>query len=77
MWGLARSLPATNVQVVSGYEQQPPPEDTYRVAFILCAPQRSDINADHIASLDLLREYWDEAFRQCTRGRRHSQSQLS
>jgi hypothetical protein len=77
MWGVARSLPATNVQVVSGYEQQPPPEDTYRMAFILCAPQRSDITDDDIASLDLLREYWDEAFRLCTRGRRHSQSQLS
>jgi len=76
MWGVARSLPATNVQVVSGYEQQPPPEDTYRMAFILCAPQRSDITADDIASLDLLREYWDEAFRLCTRGRRQSFSHL-
>jgi hypothetical protein len=76
MWGVARSLPATNVQVVSGYEQQPPPQDTYRMAFILCAPQRSDITADHIASLDLLREYWDEAFRLCTKGRRQSFSHL-
>lgn len=77
MWGVARSLPATNVQVVSGYEQQPPPQDTYRMAFILCAPQRSDITDDDIASLDLLRQYWDEAFRLCTRGRRQSFSQLS
>lgn len=77
MWGVARSLPATNVQVVSGYEQQSPPQGTYRVAFILCAPQSSDITIDHIASLDLLREYWDEAFRLCTRGRRQSFSHLS
>jgi hypothetical protein len=77
LWGLARSLPATAVEVVRGFEQQPPPDDTYRFAFVFCAPQRGDITADHIASLDLLREYWDVAFRLCTRGRRRSDSALS
>ena len=46
------------------------------MAFILCAPLSSDITIDQIASLDLLREYWYEAFRLCTRGRRQSLSQL-
>lgn len=79
IWGIERSLAASGAVVPQNVidDKQPSPhEDTYRVAFIITARQRSDIEDGMLARLDRVRRYWDEAFAKATEERRHSDSRL-
>lgn len=78
MWGKEKTARVTDVIVPQDNidQQPPPPDNTYKMAFIIVATQRSDITDDMIQRADIIRRYWDPAFEAATIERRHSNSVL-
>jgi hypothetical protein len=79
VWGVERSLAASTAEVPSNIvrDKQPaPPRNTYKVAFIIVAANRTDISDAVIERADVLRRYWDETFESATEDQRHSDSRL-
>jgi len=77
MWGTEHAVRMSDTTItVPPNKQQDPGNQTYRFAFILCAKSKNDIS-DDVASLDILRQYWDIAFRLATGNIRKSQSTLT
>lgn len=78
MWGRERSARVDDVVVPSAIQsrQTPPPGDTYKVAFIMVANQRSSVSSQQIETVDRIRRYFDEGFEETTLNRRHSDSTL-
>jgi hypothetical protein len=77
IWGRTRSLKATDVVIdKDDPKRKAPPRNTYKTAFIIAAPQRSDITDAMIESVDAVRRYWDPAFGAATGGLRRSDSTI-
>jgi hypothetical protein len=78
MWGKIRTANTNNVILSSASraKQTAPENNTYKIAFILVARQRSEISPVAIRRADILRRYWDEAFMVLTDRLRRSDSTL-
>jgi hypothetical protein len=57
-------------------KRKAPPRNTCKAAFIIAAPQRTDITDAMIESVDRVRRYWDPAFGAATGGLRRSDSTI-
>ena len=77
--GQLRSARARDVRIPDSLrpKQDPPPDNTYRMAFILVAEDPDKVDRAFVQQLDVLRRYWDVAFAAATRGRRQSDSRLA
>ncbi|NJC97480.1 MAG: hypothetical protein FIB03_14280 [Anaerolineae bacterium] len=79
MWGNVKTARALDIIVpprIITEKQPPPPDNTYKIAYIIVAERRSDITEAMIQRVDIIRRYWDSAFEAATVERRHSNSML-
>ena len=67
VWGVERSAPATGVTIPSETRAQwVTPPATFRTAFVIAAPDSSQITAAMAQNADNTRRYWEAAFREGT-----------
>ncbi len=79
LWGRVRSLPISDIAIPNRIiqdEQPPPPDNTFKVAFIILAPTRADVSDELVNDVDTMRRCWARAFELATALRRHSDSRL-
>jgi hypothetical protein len=78
VWGHERSARAQNVGVPSRIRDKWPSghEGTYKTAFIVVAKRSEDVTPDKTNRLDIIRRYWDEAFKAATLEHLQSDSTL-
>ena len=78
IWGKQKSALVANVIMPDEIKRKwtPPDENTFKIAFIIVAKGRQDINDEAIYRLDKIRKYWDQTFYIGTGEKRKSNSNL-
>jgi hypothetical protein len=78
VWGWERTARAEDVSVPRRVRDKWPSDRdaTYKTAFIIVAKRIEDVAPDKIDRLDVIRRYWDEAFKTTTLGHLESDSAL-
>jgi hypothetical protein len=78
IWGREKSAPVSGIKFSRPVrnKQDPPPNDTHKVAYIIVAPNFADVSDDLIARVDGLRRAADAGFDVATDGKRHLDSSL-
>lgn len=78
MIGTAHSLRTENVIIPDSIrdKQNPPPDNTYKVAFIVVVQDADKVPDTFIEQLDIVRRYWGATFYESTRHHRRMYSRL-
>ncbi len=78
IWGQVSSTPASGVELTQAMKdkQDVPPNNAYRMAFIIATPDASLISAEMVGRLDVMRQRWMLHFAAATLGYRRADTAL-